>query len=236
MSNYLNYTSDKFDIFMFLLDSSGSMSDDRKNVRDGLELFKESFNHFDEVNSIGVSFSSFADDFYPREFCKVSDLYTNFYDTDGATALFYSIEKGAEYLNGYINEVITKTHVTPKSTFIVFSDGEPCRDRRSYNDAKKAISNLNYQGITTGFVAFGSAIHSSFGKDLGFMATIDVNNRESLKHFLGFELSQSLKEQSKSMKALGANFFSKAMNNSASAGYSATTAQALDDDSFIDDI
>lgn len=233
MANYFDFSTDKVNVFMLLIDCSGSMQDDRKNVREGLDLFKKSFEGFPEVDSIAVSISKFSNNFYPDDFVQVKNLDTS-YNTSGATALSYSIVKGAEYLNQYIHRVTEKTGVIPRTTFIVFSDGEPFEDHLPLSTAKKTIENLNYSGVNTAFVAFGEGIKSEFGKRMGFMATIDVVNRNTLKDFLGVELSKSCKEQSKSLKALGSDFFSKATENST--GYSQTAAQVLEDDSWIDDI
>lgn len=235
MSNYFDFSSDKIDIFIFVVDSSDSMSGDASNVRKGLQMYQRSFDNFPEAGSIAVSVCKFDSDFYPADFRPVKEFDTS-YRTGGRTALFYSIVNGARYLNRYVAEVTEKKKIVPKVTYIVFSDGEPCGDRMSRSDAEEAISALNYAGVTTVFVAFGNAISSGFGKRLGFMSTIDVTDRDALVNFLGVELSNSCKEQSKSLKALGANFFSQAVNNSVSTGYSQTTKQALDDESWIMDI
>ena len=235
MANIYEFSSDKIDVFELLIDSSGSMEDSSKGVVQGLEMFKKSFENFPEKNSIAVSVSMFDDDFYPGEFRRVTDFSTR-YRADGGTALFYSIVKGAEHIRNYVSEVTRRTGIIPKVTFIVFSDGEPCNDRMFRSDGEKAIRDLNYAGVTTVFVAFGGAIDSNFGKKLGFMSTLDVRNRSTLVEFLGVELSKSCKEQSMSMKSLGANFFSQAVDKGNSEAYSHTTAQALDDDSWIDEI
>jgi len=236
MANFFDFSSDKINIFAMLIDSSGSMERHSNKVRRGLELYKDSFEDFPEANSIAVAVSMFSDSFYPGEFKRVSEFDTTYY-TEGATALFYSIVKGAEHLNNYIKEVTERTGCIPRVTFIVFSDGEPCHDRMNKEDGRKAINDLNYAGVTTVFVAFGNAINSEFGKKLGFMSTIDVADAgDSLVNFLGVELSKSCKEQSKSLKALGENFFSKAVNNGNSEEYSHTTTQALEDDSWFNDI
>lgn len=235
MANFMDFSSDRPNVFLFLIDSSGSMDDDASKVRRGLANFIASFEKFPEVNSIAVSIDKFANDYYRGEFRQIKDLDTS-YHADGATALYYSITRAAEHLQDYINEITVKKGIVPRATFIVFSDGMPCQDlgRKSY--AKDAIESLNLAGVTTVFVAFGEAINSSFGKEMGFVSTIDVVNRETLVNFLGVELSKSCKEQSRSMKSLGANFFSQAANKTKSEGYSQTTAQALEDTSWIDDI
>lgn len=237
--NYMDFSSDQINIFMILVDSSGSMNGDAGKVREGLKLYKKSFENFPEADSIAVSISKFDNTFYPSEFRKVEDLDTS-YVTGGGTALYYSIVKGGEYLNKYVQEVTEKTGVIPRVTYIVKSDGEPCEDEydtpSGHKKARNMIENLNYAGVTTVFIAFGNAITSDFGKKLGFMSTIDVVNRETLVNFLGVELSKSCKEQSKSLKALGANFFSKAVGDTQSEGYSQTAKQALEDTSWIDDI
>lgn len=234
MTNFFDFSSDKIDIFIFLLDKSGSMKNDERNVENGLKLYKESFNNFPEAKSIAVSISKFNEEFYPGAFESISKFNTS-YSTGGGTALFYSIVKGAEHLNSYIKEVTERTGCIPRATFLLFSDGKP-NDKMKKEDAQKAIQDLNYAGITTVFVAFGEAITSEFGKELGFMSTINVTNRNTLVNFLGVELSKSCKEQSKSLKALGANFFSQAVDGSNSEEYSHTTQEALEDDSWFMDI
>jgi len=235
MSNFMDFSTDKVDAFLMLIDKSGSMRDDESSVREGLRMYQKSFENFSEVNSIAVSVCRFADDFYSDEFKHVSNLNLS-YGTGGGTALYYSIYHGAKYLTRYINEVTEAKGIVPRATFIVFSDGEPCGDRMSRGDAKKAIEDLNYAGVTTVFVAFGESIHSDFGKNMGFMSVIDVTDRDTLVNFLGVELSKSCKEQSKSMKSLGANFFSQAVGTTESERFSQATTQALEDTDWIDDI
>jgi len=236
MSNMMNFTSDKVDVFLMLIDRSGSMDRDEQNVIKGLQLYQQSFQNFPEKGSIAVSVSQFNEDVYLKSFTSIDEMDTSYY-TDGKTALYYSICKGARFLEEYIQEIISKKSIIPKATFIVFSDGEPCNDHASERDGAEAIRRLNLEGVTTVFVAFGNSIESKFGERLGFMSTKDVRDRGELEHFLGVELSKSCKEQSKSMKGLGSNFFSQATTeNSSSAGYSGKTAQVLEDDNWINDL
>ena len=231
----MDFSTDKVDAFLMLIDKSGSMNDDENNVKEGLRMYQKSFENFSEVNSIAVSISRFDNYFHAGEFKHVKDLDLS-YHTGGGTALYYSIYHAAEHLKNYIREVTEAKGIVPRATFIVFSDGEPCGDKMYPRDAKKAIEDLNYAGVTTVFVAFGESIHSSFGKDMGFMSVIDVTDRSTLVNFLGVELSKSCKEQSMSMKSLGANFFSQAVGNTESERFSQATAQALEDISWINDI
>lgn len=235
MANFFDFSSDKINIFFMLIDSSSSMEDDEENVRSGLKLYKKSFENFEEAGSIAINISKFGSDFYPGEFQPVT-MFSTGYSTGGCTVLYYAIEKGAKLLQSYIEEVTRQKGIVPRATFILFSDGEPCDDPGNFRDARKSIEKLNYAGINTVFIAFKEAITSSFGKEMGFNATIDVIDRSSLVNFLGVELSKSCKEQSKSLKSLGANFFSQIADESASQGYSQATAQALEDDSWINDI
>lgn len=235
MSNYMGFTSDKANIFLLLVDKSGSMEDDCQNLRNGLELYKKSFENFPEVNSIAVSLCQFDDSCYLGNFQQIAEMDTKYY-TDGGTALYYSIVTAAKYLQDYIQQVTQEKGIVPRATFVVFSDGEPCNDRASREQGKNAIANLNYSGVTTVFIAFGNGISSGFGKAMGFMSTCDVKDRSVLANFLGVELSNSCKEQSRSMKALGADFFSQAAGSKDSQNFSQTTFQVLEDTSWIDDI
>ena len=235
MANKTDFSSDKIDIFSFIIDESGSMSYE-ENVTRGLEMYKKSFKNFPEANSIAVSLNKFNEHFSPGEFTSISNFNT-YYSASGGTSLYDAIGEAAKKLQNYIKEVTKETGCIPRATFIVFSDGESNSDRRyGFESAKGVIDDLNYAGINTVFVAFGSAISSEFGTKLGFTCTIDVNNRDTLVNFLGVELSKSCKEQSKSMKSLGANFFSQAVDNENSKGYSQATSQVLNDDDWISDI
>ena len=233
--NKLDFTSDKINIFLMVLDKSGSMACNRSNVKDGMNMYKESFESFPEKGSIAVSVCMFSEDFEKRPFEGVDEIDFSYY-TDGGTALYYSICKGAEYLQEYIQEIIREKNIIPNATFIFFSDGEPCCDTGTESQAKEAIEELNLQGITTVFVAFGDSIEKKFGERLGFLSVKDVRDRGDLETFLGKELSESCKEQSKSMKGLGANFFSKAVDGTSSSGYSAKAQEVLEDDSWLNDI
>lgn len=232
MANIYKFSSDKINIFEILIDRSGSMQSDEANVRTGLMQYKQSFEDFPEANSIAVAISKFSDGCQLGDFKHVTDIDTNYY-TGGSTALFYSIVKATEHLVNYIDELTKRTGCTPKATFVLFSDGEPCEDPMTWSDGRKAIEKLNYMGIDTVFVAFGEAISSKFGERLGFKCTEEVVNRETVTHFLGDVLSKSCKEQSQRHASLGADFFSKANN---SKGYSSRAAQVLDNDSWVNDI
>lgn len=235
MANYFDFSSDQINIFILVVDSSDSMSGDASNVEKGLKLYKKSFENFPEAGSIAVSVCKFNSNFYLGEFQPVTDFDTSYY-TGGQTALYYSIVKSAEALQEYVEEITRRKNCVPRVTYILFSDGEPCGDRMNRRDAQEKISEMNYAGYTTVYVAFGDGITSEFGKKLGFMSTINVKDRDTLVQFLGVELSKSCKEQSRSMKSLGANFFSQAAGKSNSTGYSQTTAQALEDEDWMKDI
>ena len=235
MSNFMNFSSDKVDVFFMLVDTSGSMSGTESDMRSGLQMYKESFENFAGANSIVVSVSEFSSDLRIKEFEPVNSFDTRYSSDGGATALYYSIVNSAKHLEKYIKQIQNEKGIDPKATFICFSDGEPCHDSCSESDAVAAIEKLNESGVTTVFVAFGASMQAEFGSRLGFQATIDVRDKSQLVHFLGVELSQSCKEQSRSMKGLGANFFSGAVNPN-SKGFSQTSGQAMEDEDWLSDI
>lgn len=233
--NLYNFSTDKINIFSINPDSSGSMSEHEGDMREGLRRYKSSFENFSEANSMAVSINMFDSDYYPSAFKSIRDFDIS-YRTGGATALYYSIVQGAKNLLDYIEEVTLRNSCIPRATFIVLSDGEPWDDMATRSEAKKAITELNESGVTTVFVAFGQSISSEFGKKLGFVSTIDIKNKTSLTTFLGEELSRSCKEQSRSIRSLGSEFFSKANKDSHSTGYSAKTSQVLEDDDWFSDV
>lgn len=232
MANFYDFSSDKIDIIIMLLDASGSMVGNERAMKDGIALFKKSFEDFPEANSISISISKFSDSLELGEFRNINNLSFSYY-TGGGTALYRSIVKGYEYINTYVKDVMERTGIEPKVSFLLFSDGQDSwNNSDEYKKAKEIIDKLNLSGATTIFCAFGEAITSEFGSKMGFMSTTDIKN---LKNFLGVELSQSFKEQSKSYKGLGSEFFSKAVDGQ-SRSYSQTTSQALEDDSWMGDI
>lgn len=235
MANVYDFSSDNVNVFLMVIDSSGSMDRSERQVREGLKRYKEEFEDFYGADSIAVAVSTFSDSYYEGKFKKVRDLDTN-YSTGGATALYYSIVKASNQLIEYVKEVTKRTNVFPRSTLIFWSDGEPCEDPGNPKKAKEAIAKLNELGCTTVFIACGKAITSRFGDKIGFQSTIDVVDRSSIAEFIGEELSRSSMEQSKSVKALGSNFFSKAKGNNSSSAYSNKTEQALEDDDWFDQI
>lgn len=254
MANVYDFSTDKINIFFMLVDRSGSMSNDESSMREGIRLYRESFENFPEANSIAVSICQFEEALHFSEFRNVKDL--NFrYSTGGGTALYRAIVEGYEYLDKYVEEVIEHTNCEPQVTFILLSDGENTSNYYSQEEACKVIEKLNLSGANTVFCAFGNAIRSEFGSRLGFISTINIKDRNALKQFLGVDLSNSCKEQSKSTKrlgeqflskattgdstshkGLGSNFFSKAIGGK-SEGYSQKTELVMDDDdSWMDQI
>lgn len=233
MANVYSFSSDRIYVYLFLIDKSGSMGYDEENMRAGLRAYKKSFENFPEANSIAISRSTFNETVDLQCFRALDEMDTENYRANGGTAIYYAIIEGANHLKRYMQEIAEILAIKPIGTLVVLSDGVSEGDRATRSEAKEAIDNLNYMGVNTVFVAFGEALRSNFGDALGFSSTIDVRNRESLVTFMGERLSESCKQQSKSLKALGANFFSKATNSS-SAGYSKTTAQALDDEDWFD--
>lgn len=235
MRDFMDFSSDNVDLFMMLVDHSGSMQGTESDMKKGLNMYKESFKNFPGSNSIVVSVSKFSNDLKIKPFEPVNCFDTSYSSPGGGTALYYSIENSAKYLEDYIKRIQEEKGIDPKATFICFSDGEPCDDKGSRENAKKSIEKLNAANVTTVFVAFGNSMKAGFGDKLGFQATIDVSDKSQLVQFLGVELSQSCKEQSKSMKGLGAEFFSGAVNPN-SQKFSQTSAQAFEDLDWINDV
>lgn len=226
------FVTDRINIFSINPDSSGSMISHSQKMREGLELYKKSFENFSEKNSMAVAINMFNSEYNCRPFKRIEELDIS-YSTGGGTALYYAIKNGAQNLLDYIEEIIKVNKCIPIATFVILSDGHSEGPDISIREAMEAIQKLNEAGVNTVFVAFGSSIEAKFGEKLGFQSTKDINDTETLVTFMGEELSKSCKQQSKSRKSLGANFFSKAANKSHSAEYDAKTAQILEDDDWF---
>lgn len=236
MNDIYEFSTDRINVFSLTIDCSGSMSGDKDAMGEGLRLFKKSFDNFSEASSMAVSVNKFTDTCHIGPFLGIDSFNTHYY-ADGGTALYDAIVKNANHLLKYIEELNEKNGADIRATFIVFTDGGSNSDKKyNHSNAREAIEKLNAAKVTTVFVAFGDSMHSSFGKDLGFIATIDITDRQRLSSFMGVELSKSCKEQSRSMKTLGTNFFSKAANSTKSEKYSQKTKQVLEDDNWLNDI
>lgn len=229
------FSTGRINVFSLNLDSSDSMSPHIYDMREGIKTMKESFKNFSEARSMALAVNTFNSDYYPSPFKSTEEFDTS-YDTGGCTALYYSIVKGAENLLEYIDKVTDINKCMPIATFFVFSDGDPCQDKASKQAAMDAIKKLNEAGVTTVFVAFGGAIDKKYGEDLGFVSTVNIDEKQKLIKFMGVEVSRSIKQQSRSMRSLGSNFFSQMTQKSQSSKYGAKTAQVLEEESWFDDI
>lgn len=228
----LKFDTDRINIFSINPDASGSMLCNTEKMKEGLELYKRSFKNFSEANSMSVSLNMFNGEYHFRPF-KGIESFSTYYSTGGGTALYGSIKDGAQNLLDYIAKVTEENNCIPRATFIILSDGHPEGDYGTIGEAKDAISKLNEAGVTTVFVAFGRAIEARFGEELGFQATRDINNMDDITSFMGEELSRSCKEQSRSRKSLGSNFFSRAAKSSKASSKDAKTAQILEDEDWF---
>lgn len=233
--NILDFTTDNINAFAFLIDESGSMDLNQRNVLRGMDMFQKEFDNFSEAGSVAVSVSTFSDGIRIGEFRKVRELNFQNYNPNGGTWLYYSIMNAGINLKKYLYDITVATGVQPRGTFIVLSDGEPCDDRATANQAIAVIDELNTMGVTTVFCAFSDAITSNWGKKHHFQATINIDGNTTLENFLGKELSKSCKAQSQSLKALGADFFSQAKDKP-SQSYSNKASTALEDEDWFEDI
>jgi len=230
MSDFMDFSSENIQIFAFMIDQSGSMEDDKENVIEGVQTYQKKLNNILEANSIAVSISKFESQIMLGEFQHIRDMRFR-YEPCGRTALYDAIVKGANHLMQYMETVVKKHGCIPKATFILFSDGRDNMSDYFASAARDSIRKLNYVGIDTIFVPFGTAIHSSFGEDLDFKITREVKNSEELVYFLGEELSNASIRQSQSRKSLGEAFFSQAKS---SKNYSERTRQVLEEDDWMD--
>ena len=142
MANYMGFTTDNINIFIFVIDASGSMEDNEDEVERGLKKFSKSFEKFPEANSIAVSICQFNEGVSLGDFKNVKEVNLKYY-TNGGTWLNYAIVKTAGYLKDYISQVVEKTEVTPTVTYLVFSDGKPEGDPLREKDGREAIESLN---------------------------------------------------------------------------------------------
>lgn len=209
-----DFASDTINIFVNVYDSSGSMEGDVGAMREANRAFYDDFSRFEERGSIAIAKAAFSGGFDMTSFRPVKEFSTD-YNVYGSTALYKAIDISVRNTIAYYNEIVKRLTVTPRITYLVFSDGEDnCGGQSELTAALKAIRELNSLDATTVFVAFGSATHSGIGEKLGFTCTRSITSAQELISCMGGELSKSCKEQSKSAYSLKSEFFSKADKNS----------------------
>ncbi len=233
------FGTDQISIFHLVLDCSASMESDYDAMCKGLKMYKNSIVEFskNDSNSIAICISRFNDRYTPGDFKTPEDMDIS-YRVGGNTAMYDAIQYGAKQLDEYVLQVIRENNVRPNVTFLLFTDGESNSDsiEDSYETAEQKIKMLNEMGVNTVFVAFGESVQSELGVKLGFKATIDINDRSVLEKFMGKELSRSTIEQSKNIRSLGSNFFSKATSNESSQKMSNEAKSAIEDRKWLDDL
>lgn len=209
-----DFSSDKINIFVTVYDESGSMDEYISIMRKANKAFYDDFSKFEERGSIAIAKAEFSNWFSMSSFQDVKHFDTS-YNTDANTALYHAICMAAQHTIEYYKEIVKRLNVTPRITFLVFSDGcDNCGGSIGRLGAYDAIKELNSLDATTVFVAFREAINNGIGEDLGFTCTKDITTAQELVSCMGSELSKSCKEQSKSAYSLKSEFFSKADKNS----------------------
>lgn len=229
---------DKINLFSVNLDISSSMENHCKKMREGLGRFGASFDGFSESKSIAIAKNTFNDVYYDAPFRMVSE-FDDSYSSYGNTAMYDAIIIGGSNLIEYMKEVTARNNCLPRGTYLIWTDGESnsgmYRGDNGKEKAERKVKEMNEFGITTVFVAFGHAIKSSAGKALGFQSVIDVKDVNALAEFIGETLPRSFKLQSKSVKSLGSEFFSKAASTK-SKGYSQRADQILNNEDYFPNI
>lgn len=208
-----DFVSDNINIIVLVYDQSGSMEYDVAAMLEANKAFLNDFLKFEEKGSIAIAKAVFEESFEMSNFDEVSKFDIS-YDACGGTHFNRAIVQSGRNTISYYNEIIKRLNVTPRITFLVFSDGvDTERSASSKAAAKSMIKELNSLDATTVFVAFRDAIKSETGADLGFTCTRDIHSVKELVACLGTELSKSCKEQSRSAYSLKSTFFSTANTN-----------------------
>lgn len=222
-----DFTSDVVNIIVLIYDCSGSMESDVYAIREANRAFYSDFSRFEERKAVAISRCDFAEFISMSSFSTVDKFDTNYY-AHGGTRLYKAISYAAKNTIEYYNELVRRLNIRPRITFLVFSDGCDNNDYSYEIDgAKQFITDLNALDATTVFVAFREAIRFNSGKELGFNLTRNISTVQELTSCLGTELSQSVKEQSRSAVSLKSKFFSQAAP--------AATGSASDEDTLSDD-
>lgn len=119
--------------------------------------------------------------------------------------MYDAITEGTSKLKNY-RAFLKNEGMRVKAVFAVFSDGLDNDSRRTFSEAKQAVSFLNQEEITTAFISFGGKAAGT-ARDLGFQNLLDVTSSASELRRAFDCLSRSVIESSRSVLADANDFF-----------------------------
>ena len=211
----LNWNSPN--VFLVILDGSGSMRCEQANMRAKLKEFVEKMQAMDESGSVIISKVVFDNSFSQSYYDTIENFSTS-YNADGGTELYATIYKtivtligGKDMDDSDYSEVegavpiLQDLGYEPKFTVIVFSDGADNNGKSSLwrKKAIKAVKRVNDLGGVTAFVCFGDDVSEDVAKDLDFK---NIDSQYDLGQAFD-AISSSCIRQSQSSVSLTDGFF-----------------------------
>ena len=208
MADKRRFSSDIINLYIIVIDSSGSMDKHRSEVIAGLKEIKRRISATVEVNSIAICIVKFKNNVYIGDFKDVEDMDTDNYHPEGGTELYLAISKSADRFLDYHKIVEEENKCKVQSSFIVMTDGEDSSySSRKYNDAIEWIEKMKKNGFTVALVPYGEAITSLKIRNMGFTDIMEVKGNEKMSEILGKRVSESIRRQSQCSTSLSGNFF-----------------------------
>ena len=195
-------------LFLLLIDSSGSMLGYKEKMAFELKKFKDKMTAMDESSTVIISRWDFSEKIYASDFDKIENFPTNYY-ADGGTRLYETIICAKKALLGTRKyegtiDILQNQGYYPEVAIIVFSDGEDEDSDNMYNleRAAAAVSKMNANDIVTAFVCFGDSSRK-VAKKLNFR---NIDTKYDLEEAFD-AISSSCIRQSMSAVSLTDNFF-----------------------------
>lgn len=194
-------------LFLLLIDSSGSMFGYMEKMAFELRKFKDKMTAMDESSTVIISRWDFSEKIDASDFDKIENFPTNYY-ADGGTRLYETIICAKEALLGTLEdegaiEILQNQGYDPKVAIIVFSDGEDSDNMYNLERAAAAaVSEMNDNDIVTAFVCFGDSSRK-VAKKLNFR---NIDTKYDLEEAFD-AISSSCIRQSMSAVSLTDNFF-----------------------------
>lgn len=196
--------SEEVNLIFVGIDQSGSMDPYERDMKDSLENFKQALTDSKEADQILVARANFDSYIDIGGYKKIVEFGTN-YRAGGMTTLYDVICDGSKVLKDYL-DFLKNEGMIVKAVFAIFSDGDDTASKKHFDDAKKAIEELNRVEIVTAFISFGGEATAT-ANDLGFKNVLDVASSASELRRAFDCLSKSVIENSKSVVNNTDDFF-----------------------------
>lgn len=147
----------------YVIDKSGSMDDYESDMKEALQLVKDTIEGSKEADEMLISVTQFADKIQSTGYQGIGDVDVQYVADGWRTRLFDAIVGVQKALyagdgSGYM-EKLQQNGNRPKAVIFIFTDGYDNASSYSKSEARKAVEFLQKNEIPVGFIEFGPGAH-----------------------------------------------------------------------------